>query len=330
MDPTNQNTIDTKYDVVGFGHPILDVTLHVDDAFLSEHDFRKGEMHLVDKEKSVELLQLQEDEKCTAGGSAANTLACISQLGAKTLLIGKVGNDELGKLYLDLAAKDGVLTQCGVASIPQGICKVFTTSDKERTFATYLGASQTLRLEDIELQAALNTKIIHLEGYLLDSAKEVVFHVVRQAKKRGVQVSVDLADVGVIQRHREDMEFLLDHTDILFANEAETIEYTQTSFENSLDIMKNRVIMSVLKQGSRGSTILKGEEQVHVPVTLVQVKNLNGAGDAYAGGFLWSLLKGHDLAIVGKVAAYCGAKAVESLGARIEDKKIKEEVEHLI
>lgn len=335
MDPTNQNIIDikdTRFDVVGFGHPILDVTLEVADDFLSHHEFLKGEMHLVDVDKSTELLKLHGDIKahCTAGGSAANTLACISQLGAKTLLVGKVGNDELGTLYLELAHKDGVLTDCKTDATPQGICKVFTTEDKERTFATYLGASQTLTDQDIDLDSALNTKVVHFEGFLLDSAKQVVFDVAALAKQKNVLVSLDLADVGVITRHRDDMEKLLDYVDILFANETETQEYTGTSFENSLDIMKEKVMMSVLKRGKHGSTIIKGDEMVRVPAQLVEVKNLNGAGDAYAGGFLWSYLKGHDLHTVGKIAALCGAKAVESTGARIEDTKLKEEVEDLV
>ena len=323
-----------KYDVVGIGSPLLDFIFEVDDNVLAEMDLKKGEMHLIEEEKSKEILKKMEryDVKTAPGGSSANTLSGVSVLGGSAVFLGKIGKDKHGDIYEQRTSEEGVNIRLSKHdNAITGHAITFITPDSERTFATHLGASLHFRKEDVFEEDIKASKILHIEGFQLEDSelKEAAVHAMKTAKAHNVKVSIDLADPALIGRNLEPLKKLVkEYADIIFVNETEAEAFTGKKEEQALHEIYDICEIAVVKLGDKGSLIKANDMIYKIPINKVNVVNTNGAGDAYAAGILYSVANNIDMEKAGKIAAYISSQVVANAGARL-DKNIKEDIKNL-
>ena len=317
-----------KYDVAGIGSPLLDFIVEVDDNILAEMDLKKGEMHLIDEEKSKEILKKLEryESKTTAGGSAANTLAGVSVLGGSAVFLGKIGKDEHGNVYEQKTNEHGVnirLSKHEEAATGHAI--TFITPDSERTFATHLGAALYFRKEDVFEEEIKASKILHMEGYQLEDPelKAAAVYAMKIAKEAGVKISIDLSDPALIGRNLEALRKIVgEYADIVFVNEKEAEAFTGKKEEEALHEIYDMCEIAVVKLGEKGS-IIKADGMIYsIPAFKTKVVNTNGAGDMYAAGILYGIANGIDIEKAGKMASYAASKVVSQVGARLSKGEI--------
>jgi len=328
------NPNNRKYDVVGIGSALLDITLHVDDSFLKKLGLRKGEMMLIDEHQLEKILSDIKSIKAkkSSGGSAANTMIGVSRLGGKAMFIGMVGDDANGKSYNELLAKSGVTPLLSKGDKMTGSAITFVTPDSERSFATYLGAASSLSEEDIDEDNIIQAKILHIEGYMMDlqNLREAALKAMRIAKKAGMKISLDLSDPGVVRRNHDLLHSIVnDYADIVFANENEAKEYAGLEEEQALDKISSMCEVAVVKLGEKGSLIKKDGKTYRIPIQKVSVANTNGAGDAYAAGVLYSIAHNIPLEKAGKIAAYISAQVVASHEATVS-RDLADEVKKML
>ena len=309
-----------RYDIVGMGAALLDLTVKVEESFLKAHGFQKSRMYLIDGDAFAKLLKdLPQRRELSAGGSAGNTLAIAAMLGAKAVFIGKRGDDAVGEDYGRLTEECGVTPQLAQGDQPQGTCIVLVTPDGERTFATYLGASTTLSAKEVDFSVLEKASILHLEGYMLDSPlmAEAAFTAAKMAKKLGVQVSVDLGDSALITRRWAALQELLKIADIVFANEDEARVLTKIDDPSrALVAIKSGRALAVITLGEHGSMVADDTGVHEVSAHKVRVANTNGAGDAYAGAFLYGITSGLSSLQAGRLASAVAAMTVAVHSAR--------------
>lgn len=321
----NLNTQKRKYDVVGIGNAIVDVLSHADEDFLETEGLPKGGMTLLDEEQAAALYARSGPGTECSGGSAANTIAGLASLGARTAFIGRVHDDQLGQVfshdmramgvsYHTAAAKDGPAT---------ARCLIFVTPDAERTMGTYLGASQGLTPGDIDRDLIKDAQVTYLEGYLWDpsKAKEAFLVAMDIAHAAGNRVAFSLSDPFCVDRYREEFRSLADqHIDILFANEDELKSLYETDdFDEALQHVRGHCEIAALTRSEKGSVIISGNE-VHVidATPVAEVVDTTGAGDLYAAGFLYGLTRGLGLHDCGALGSRTAAEVISHMGARPE------------
>lgn len=322
-----------KYDVAGIGSALLDFIVEVDDNVLAEINLEKGNMHLIDEQKSKDILKkLRKHEVMIApGGSSANTLAGVSAFGGKAVFLGKIGNDDHGDIYEQKTMDDGVNSKLSKHdSEKTGHAITFITPDSERSFATHLGAALHFRKEDVFEEDIKKSKILHIEGYQLEDPeiKKAVLHAMQIAKDNNVKVSIDLSDPALIGRNLEKLKSIVkEFADIVFVNETEAEAFTGKEEEDALHEIYNMCEVAIVKLGDNGSLIKEGDIVYKIPIYKTKVINKNGAGDMYAAGILYALTHDIDIEKAGHIAAYAAAKIVGSKGARLSNdfkKEIKE------
>jgi len=256
-----------EYDVVGIGSALLDFTIEVDDSFLSEMELKKGEMHLIDAERSSEILKRIENYsmETTPGGSCANTLAGVLNFDGRGIFLGAVGNDSNGDTYINETEKTGVKTGIGRHDSINGHAITFITSDSERTFATHLGAALDFSEEDVAEDVIKKSKVLHLEGYLFepDNLNSACMRALDIAKNNGVAISIDLSDPALISRIRGRFDHIVkDYADIIFVNEDEALAFTGKSEEEALNALYEMCDVAVVKLGAEGS-LIKADDKIH-------------------------------------------------------------------
>ena len=315
------------YDVIGLGNTIMDLLVEIEEHVLLEMNLRKGEFHLVDEQKSKELVEKinnsQSKIKIVPGGSSANVIRGIALLGGKTILYGKVGRDKHGENYIKEMVEQGVNPRINQDSSMTGNAIAFITPDAERTFSVHLGAATKLKKEDILEADIKRGKILHIEGYQIEgSTKEIVLHAITLAKKNNTLVSIDLADPGVIRRNKAFLQDLVLHADIIFANEMEVKEFTgyeeeKAAIELGKTIGKNKIV--IVKLGKRGSLICVNEVITKIDPFPANVIDTTGAGDCYAAGFLYAFCQGWSLEKAGELGSLFAAKIVEKTGVFLQN-----------
>jgi sugar/nucleoside kinase (ribokinase family) len=311
--------------VTGIGNAIVDVLAHADDRFLIENGIAKGGMTLIDAKRAEALYAKMGQAVEVSGGSAANTIAGIASFGGKAAYIGKVAKDQLGEVFAHDIRAAGVHydTSQLVRGAPTARCLILVTPDAQRSMNTFLGASQTLSVEDIDADLIKDSAVTYLEGYLFDppQAREAFFTAARIAHQAGRQIAFTLSDKFCIERHRAEMRrFVERNVDILFANESEIIALTEAAgFDEAMHAIKGEVEIAALTRSEAGSVILNGGD-LHVidPVKLGPVVDTTGAGDLYAAGFLFGLTAGHDLALCGRLGSLAAGEVISHLGPRPE------------
>ncbi len=315
----------TDYDVVGIGNALVDISAHVGDDFLAEHGLVKGTMALVESARADFLYARMPPGIECSGGSCANTMAGFASLGGRGAYIGKVREDQLGKVFRHDMRSIGVAfdTPAAADGPATGCCLVLVTPDAQRTMCTYLGAASELTPADIDSALVQSAKVVYMEGYLFDppEAQRAFVTAADMAHAAGRKVAITLSDRFCVERHREAFRMLVeDHTDILFANEAEILSLYQVErFDDALQKVRGHCEVACLTRSEKGSVVLSGDE-VHVidaePVE--RVVDTTGAGDQYAAGFLYGYTRGMDLARCGRIAAIAAAEIIGHNGARPE------------
>jgi sugar/nucleoside kinase (ribokinase family) len=312
-----------RFDVVGIGNAIVDVLVQAEDDVLEAHQLSKGTMALVD-EAAAELLYASVGPGLeTSGGSAANTLAGIAQLGGRAGFIGRVRDDQLGTIFShDIRAVGAHFETPPASSGPTTArCLILVTPDAQRTMCTFLGASVLLDPSDLDLELVAQAKVLYLEGYLWDSeaAKRAFIAAAETARANGGQVALSLSDAFCVDRHRDSFLELVDgHVDILFANEMEiTSLYKANSFSEAVDQVRGRCGIAALTRSGDGSLLLSGDASIEIPAyRLGPLVDTTGAGDLYAAGFLYGHTQGLALDQCGHLASLCAGQVVTQLGPR--------------
>ena len=314
------------FHVVGIGNAMVDVLAHAEESFLAENGIEKGIMQLTDRDRGVELYSRIGPAQEMSGGSAANTIAAIAHLGGRTAYVGKVKDDQLGAIFAhDLRAQGAVYE---TAMAPQdhpdetGRCIVLVTPDGERSMNTYLGVSEYLEPADIDEAQMASAAWLFLEGYRFDGpdSHAAFAKAINACKPHGGKVSLTLSDPFCVDRHRDAFARMLkDDVDLLFANRAEVLSmYRTEDFDAALDRAASEIETVVCTDSENGAYVLSGDEKHHVPAIPTQVADATGAGDLFAGAFLWGLAEGHDLVTCARMGNVGASEVISHLGARVE------------
>ena len=324
------------FDVVGIGNAIVDVLVQADDAFLTDHGLHKGTMALVDEAQAERLYGAVGPGLETSGGSAANTLAGIAQLGGRAAFIGRVRDDQLGAIFShDIRSVGARFSTPAAGSGPSTArCLILVTPDAQRTMCTYLGASVQLDPADLDLDLVAQARVLYLEGYLWDSdaAKQAFLAAAAVARAHGGEVALSLSDAFCVDRHRASFQELVDgHVDLLFANEMEiTSLYEADSFEAAVEQVRGRCRIAALTRSEQGSVVLSGEQSFPIPpYRLGPLLDTTGAGDLYASGFLRGYTRGDSLERCGQLGSLCAGQVVTQLGPRPQASLVDLERLHL-
>ena len=318
-----KKTNDFSLDVVGIGNAIVDVLTTTDDSILERFSFEKGSMTLIDDNKAKELYEISTNRIQKSGGSVANSLACVAQLGGKAAFIGRVRDDKLGGIFTEEISSTGTIFKTPPSSFGPSTarCIIFVTPDAQRTMCTYLGASVLLEPKDLDLSAVREAKILYLEGYLWDNpaAKNAFIKAAEIAKNAGRKVALSLSDSFCVSRHRESfLELVEDYIDILFANEDEiTALYKTSNLNLAIETLRKKCEIAAITIGRHGSILISnGKETTIDPFILGKAIDTTGAGDLYAGGFLKGLSDGLSPSMSAKIGSICAGQIVTELGSR--------------
>ena len=315
---------EAKYDVLGIGNAIFDVLVQADDGFLTAHGMTKGGMALIDEARAASIYRDMGPATEMSGGSAANTIVGVANLGARAAYVGKVRDDQIGRLYVHDIRAAGVAfeTQPAAGGPATGCSYILVTPDGERTMNTYLGAAQELTSGDIDPAQIAASAIVYLEGYLWDpkSAKEAFVKASTIAHEAGRQVALTLSDAFCVGRYRgEFLELMRNKTvDLVFANEAELLSLYETSdFDTALKQLRSDTQLGVVTRSEKGCVVASKEGVVAVPAFPVgKIVDTTGAGDLFAAGFLFGLVRGAGHEAAGRLGALAAAEVIQHIGAR--------------
>jgi adenosine kinase len=315
---------EAKYDVLGIGNAIFDVLVKTDEKFLSRHGMTKGGMALIDEARAASIYRDMGPATEMSGGSAANTIVGIASFGARAAYVGKVKDDQIGKLYTHDIRAAGVAFDTRPASDgpATGCSYILVTDDGERTMNTYLGAAQELMPSDIDAAEIAAAKIVYLEGYLWDpaSAKQAFVKAATIAHSAGREVALTLSDSFCVDRYRDEFLDLMRKgtVDLVFANEAELHSLYQTSdFDTALNELRKDARLGVVTRSEKGCVVASRDGVVAVPACPIdRLVDTTGAGDLFAAGFLFGLVRnaGHENA--GRLGALAAAEVIQHIGAR--------------
>src|SRR6266849_10282540 len=313
-----------KYDVLGIGNAIFDVLVQTDESFLSLHGMTKGGMALIDEARALSIYKDMGPATEMSGGSAANTIVGVANLGARAAYIGKVRDDQIGRLYTHDIRAAGVAfeTRAAAQGPATGCSYILVTPDGERTMNTYLGAAQELTPDDIDAAQVAASAIVYLEGYLWDpkSAKEAFVKASTIAHGAGRQVALTLSDSFCVDRYREEFLDLMRNgtVDLIFANEAELHSLYQTSdFDTALTQLRSDAKLAVVTRSEKGCVVAAKDGVTAVPAFPIdKIVDTTGAGDLFAAGFLFGLVRGAGFENAGRLGALAAAEVIQHIGAR--------------
>jgi sugar/nucleoside kinase (ribokinase family) len=314
-----------KYQVVGIGNAIVDVISENTDAFLATNGIEKGIMQLVDQERGEMLYATMDNRVQTPGGSVANTLAGLGELGLRTAFIGRVADDPLGQFYAQSMQDDGtdfVNPPAAHAELPTSRSMIFVSPDGERSMNTYLGVSAELGPDDVSIDVARDAEVVFLEGYLFDKdkGKEAFKKLARECRAAGGKAGISISDPFCVERHRADFLTLIEsELDFVIGNEAEITSLMQNDvLEAALIEISKITDLVVCTRSSDGVSAIRGGARVDVPVEKIAPIDTTGAGDQFAAGFIFGLVTGQDLAAACKMGCIAAGEVIRHIGPRPE------------
>ena len=315
---------EAKYDVLGIGNAIFDVLVQTDEGFLGRHGMTKGGMALIDEARALSIYRDMGPATEMSGGSAANTIVGIANLGARAAYVGKVRDDQIGRLYThDIRAAQVAFETAPASDGPAtGCCYILVTPDGERTMNTYLGAAQELMPGDIDAAQVAASAIVYLEGYLWDpkNAKEAFVKASTIAHGAGRQVALTLSDSFCVDRYRDEFLDLMRKgtVDLVFANEAELHSLYQTSdFDTALKQFRADTRLGVVTRSEKGCVVASKDGVTAVGAFPIdRIVDTTGAGDLFAAGFLFGLVRGTTHENAGRLGALAAAEVIQHIGAR--------------
>lgn len=306
--------------VIGIGNALVDIMVPVaDEELLARFSLPKGSMQLVDSDASerVKAGTASMRRTVSAGGSVANTIHALGILGTSPGYIGSVGRDSTGEFFAGELRNAGVDPVLFLRESPSGTAVALVTPDSERTFATHLGAAIELNADELNEDLFRGYDILYLEGYLIINF-DLTLRACQLAKSLGMLVAIDLASYNVVDDNRDRFQQIVtDYVDILFANEEEALALTGKGADEAAAILSESCEVVVVKTGSRGSLIRRGEEIVRVNILPVNPIDTTGAGDMYAAGFLFGYSKGESLDRCGVYGTILAGNVIEVMGAKL-------------
>jgi len=310
--------------IIGVGNALVDIMTRLDnDAFLETLGLPKGSMQLVDNKTIEEISCKISDLKksISAGGSSANTINGLANMGVNCGFIGVVGSDEMGRYFENDMCNANINTHLISSNNKSGVAIAFVSPDSERTFATYLGAALELSANYIDENVLKQYDIIHIEGYLVQNY-ELIEAIMHKAKSCGLKISLDMASYNVVEDNLDFLKGLVEnYIDIIFANEEEAKAFTGETPEKALDIISNYCDIAVVKIGEKGSLIKQKDNIFRVGVEKVNCIDTTGAGDLYASGFLYGLVNQYPLDECGRIGAILSGNVIEVLGSKMNTEK---------
>ena len=315
-----------RYDVLGIGNAIVDVIARTDDDFLVRQNMRKGAMTLIDEARATAIYDAMGPAVEISGGSAANTIVGCASFGGRAAFVGKVKDDELGRVFAHDIRAAGVAfdTPPAFDGPSTARCYVLVTPDGERTMNTYLGAAQDLHPRDIDPDTIAASAITYLEGYLWDPkhAKDAFLKAAAAAHEANRMVALTLSDAFCVDRWRDEFLGLVraGTVDLLFANEAELHSLYQTAdFDTALAALRGEARLAVVTRSENGCVVVSRDQVLAVPAAPVErVVDTTGAGDLFAAGFLYGLSQGAGHERAASLGALAAAEVIQHLGARPE------------
>lgn len=315
-----------QFQIVGIGNAMVDILARCDDDFLADAGVEKGIMQLIDMPRAVDLYGRIGPAQEVSGGSAANTIAVIAALGGSTAYVGKVKDDQLGAIFAHDLRAQGAVYETGLApadaSDETGRCIVLVTPDGERSMNTYLGVTEFLTPDDIDEAQMAAAEWIYLEGYRFDGpdSQAAFAKAIAATKGAGGKVSLTLSDPFCVERHRDAFrQMIIDGVDLLFCNRAELLSMYQTEdFDAALSLCAKEVDILACTDSENGAHVVQGEDRWHLPVAPVDIVDATGAGDAFAGAFLWGLAEGHSLETCGRMGNASAGSVIQHIGPRPE------------
>jgi sugar/nucleoside kinase (ribokinase family) len=317
-----------KFDVYGVGNALVDKEFEVDESFFQDHGIEKGLMTLGTDEESLRLLGILTKKygikKQAGGGSAANTLYAVSQFGGKAFFSCKVASDETGDFFLkelgDQKIQTNSQTQCNDGLT--GRCLIMISPDAERTMHTYLGVSETISEQELDLGAAKSSEYIYIEGYFVTSpsAKSAAIELKQFAEKNQIKTAMTFSDPAMVEYFLDGINDVLgEGVDLLFCNEQELKLWAGTEdFAEACEKMKTKAKQFAITRGAEGALLFDGSKYINVDAHAVKAVDTNGAGDMFAGAFLYALTQGKDFETAGNLASLASATVVANFGPRLE------------
>ena len=306
--------------ILGIGNAIVDVICKVEDKFIAQNNLTKSTMKLVDEAEFKKLLSTLKIVETVSGGSVANSIVSLSQLGNKVGFIGKVSDDNLGNKYEEGLKKDNVTFFYSKKKevIPTGTCLILITPDSERTMVTFLGTAGKINENDVDSNAVKNSEILFLEGYLWDEGepKKAFEKAIRKSNK----VAMSLSDLFCVERHKPNfLELVKNKLDITFANEQEITSLIDAkNFNDVINFSKKINKLIVITRGEKGALAVNKSEVVECSAkNNLKIKDLTGAGDLFAGGFLHGLINNKSTKESLEIGTEMSSKVIQIIGARL-------------
>ena len=323
----------TDFHVYGLGNALVDIEIEIDIEELSHLGVEKGIMTLIDEARHHELLNKvqgkQHQRAC--GGSAANTTIAVAQLGGNSFYSCRIGNDETGDFYYTDLHNEGVMTNLANTSREEGItgkCLVMITPDADRSMNTFLGITSELTESLLDYEVLAKSQYLYIEGYLAASptAVDTSVKAINKARELSVPVAFSLSDTSMVQFCREGIDALLEGgVDLLFCNEAEALAYTGSeTISEACEALKKIAKQFVITLGAKGSLAFDGNDYHDIKAYKVEAIDTNGAGDLFAGAFLFSLTHGLPVTSARAIASFASAKLVTSFGPRLNQQHLIE------
>jgi sugar/nucleoside kinase (ribokinase family) len=306
--------------ILGIGNAIVDVICKVENKYLSENKLTKGTMKLVDETEFKKLLSTLKIENTISGGSVANSIVGLSQLGNEVGFIGKVNDDELGQKYEDGLKKENVdyLYAKKKVSTPTGTCLILITPDSERTMCTFLGTAGKINENDVNLDSIKHSKIVFLEGYLWDEGEpKTAFD---KAIKNSNKAAMTLSDLFCVERHKQNfLDLVKNKLDIIFANEQEIISLINAkNFQEVIDFGKQLKKELIITLGEKGSISINGDQVIECDSKKnLKIVDLTGAGDLFAAGYLHGYINNLGTKESLKYGTEMSSKIIQKIGARL-------------
>ena len=306
--------------ILGVGNAIVDVICKVEDKFITQNNLTKSTMKLVDEAEFKKLLSTLKIEDTVSGGSVANSIVGLSQLGNQVGFIGKVNDDDLGKKYEEGLKKENVQFFYSKKKeiTPTGTCLILITPDSERTMVTFLGTAGKINENDIDTNAVKNSEILFLEGYLWDEGEPK--KAFEKAINNSNKVAMSLSDLFCVERHKPHfLELVKNKLDITFANEQEFMSLIDVKkFDEVINFAKNIDKLVIITRGDKGAVAINKDEVVECSAKKnLQIKDLTGAGDLFAGGFLHGLINNKSNKESLELGAEMSSRIIQIIGARL-------------
>lgn len=316
----------TQFDVIGIGNAIVDVLASTDQDFPETHDIPRGGMTLIDDDRARSITAALKSTTMVSGGSAANSIAALASLGSTSGFIGKVADDALGDVFRKSLQDMGVTftTTALTDGTQTGRCLIAVTPDAERSMATFIGAAQHVSSDDIDETLIANAAITYFEGYLFEQEKpRAAFvkacEIARQANRK---TSITLSDRDLAVRQRDNLNaFISTHVDIVFANEHEAMALTETdTLIGAINSIKSLAPFVVVTRSGDGSLVIDEQNAVHevAAIAPTQLIDTTGAGDAFAGGFLYGFARDMTPEQCALIGGHCASEVISHLGPRPE------------